>query len=101
MALSTPDNGTMESEMASETKCGLMVRAMRVTGKQTKRTGKASLFMPMETFMKDSGSMTRHTEKALTHMPTALIITEIGSTTSSTASAWSHGQMVPNMRAIT
>ena len=55
MALSILDNGLMESETGMELKCGLMVLGMKVIGKMTKQMVLVSLFMQMETFMKDSG----------------------------------------------
>lgn len=96
-----PDNGTVESEMVSVVKCGLMVLDMKDTGWVIRRMDKVNLCTLTETFTKDNGLMIKHTVKEHILMQMELTITVIGSMTNNTALVWSHGLMVPNMKVTT
>lgn len=94
-------NGEMRSERDLEFKYGWMGLSMKETGRMIKLMARESSIMRMETFMMGSGETIKLMEKEPIHMPMERLIKVTGLMTNKMDTELRHGQMEPDMRAIT
>lgn len=96
-----PVSGLVASEMASESKCGQMVPAMRETGRTIELKDLESSPTSMGIFMKVTGSMTKPMEEEFTFMLTEQDMRVSGWTISSMVMEKNLGQMAQSMKVNT
>ena len=92
------DSGKTAKRMDSASRCGRMVHIMKVDGGKEKSAVRESLYMQMETSMRDNGKTTLQMVRGYLFTLVGKNTPASGRTTNITVRATRHGLMVPTMR---